>query len=122
VPNLAAGDLRTLRDAILLLAFAAFCLFAPIVIALSPRDGAPVAVIAPPWSGADAAAILAAAEGRLLEAAANRLVAIGIDETPGFAWRLYGAGALLVLDARAMTLCRPPDAAAPRMKTIVEVG
>jgi hypothetical protein len=103
---------HAVRDAILFIAFAAFCLLAPVALALAPRDGAPVAVIAAPWSRASAAAILATADGRLLEAAANRLVAIGIDEAPGFTSRLYGAGALIVLDAGAVAACLRRPAAA----------
>ena len=94
-----------MRDAILVIAFSSACLFAPIALALSPRDGEAVAVIAAPWSGASAPQIIAAADGRLLDAAANHLVAIGIDASPGFAPRLYAAGALLVLDARAAAFC-----------------
>jgi hypothetical protein len=111
-----------LRDTLLFIVFAAFCVLAPIAMALAPRDGAPVAVIAAPWAGASAAAILAAADGRLVEAAANRLVAIGIDEAPGFAERLYGAGALLVLDARAMLLCSRRDGGAQGAPTTFTLG
>ena len=111
-----------MRDALLFIVFAAFCVSAPIALALAPREGAPVAVIAAPWAGASAAAILARADGRLVEAAANRLVVIGIDETPGFAARLYGAGALLVLDARAIFLCSRRDTAARSVTTTFKSG
>ena len=97
-----------MRDAILMIAFSAVCLFAPIALSLSPRDGEAVAVIAAPWSGG-APLIVAAADGRLLDVAANHLLAIGIDASPGFASRLYAAGAILVLDARAAALCLRPS-------------
>jgi hypothetical protein len=100
-----------LRDAVLVIAFAAVCLFTPLVLALSPRDGEAVAVFAAPWTGAGAPLIVAAADGRLLDATANHLLAIAIDPSPGFAARLYAAGAVLVIDAEAAALClgRSPD-------------
>ena len=98
-----------MRDAILAIAFSLVCLFAPIALALSPRDGEAVAVIATPWSGLSAPMIVAAADGRLLDAAANHLVAVGIDASSDFASRLYAAGALLVLDARTAAFCLRPS-------------
>ena len=68
-----------MRDASLVIAFAAVCLFAPIALALSPRGGEAVAVIAWPWSGVSAPLIVAA------------------------------AGALLVLDAKAAAFCLRPS-------------
>ena len=98
-----------MRNAVLAFTFAAFCLLGPIALALSPREGEAVAVMAMPWPGASASATVAAADGRLLGLAANQLLAIAIDGSPGFVWRLYAAGALLVIDARAAAFCfRPP--------------
>jgi hypothetical protein len=96
------------RDVVLAVIFAGFCLLGPIALALSPRDGEAVAVLAMPWPGANASATVAAADGRLLDLAANRLVAIAVDGSPGFVSRLYAAGALLVIDARAATFCLRP--------------
>ena len=100
-----------MRNAVLVITFAAFCLLGPIALALSPRDGEAVAVLAMPWPGANASATVAAADGRLLDLAANQRLAIAIDASPDFVWRLYAAGALLVLDARAAAFCFPaaPD-------------
>ena len=95
-----------MRDALISIAFAAGCLLAPIALALSPREGEAVAVIAAPWSPISAAFIVATADGRLLDAA-NTLVAVGIDAAPDFTPRLYAAGALLVIDAKTAALCLP---------------
>jgi hypothetical protein len=94
----------SVREAIVVIAFSGVCAFAPVALALAPRAGEPMAVIAPPWSAASASSIVAAAHGFLLDAADHH-VAIGIDPSPGFASRLYGAGAFLVLDGRAAALC-----------------
>lgn len=86
---------------------------APALVLALPRDGA-VAVIAAPGTGADGMARLVAAAGGAivrLGPAANVIVATSAE--PGFVARLYGAGALLVLDAVAaqacFTLARPPS-------------
>jgi hypothetical protein len=97
------------RNAVLAFSFAAFCLLGPIALALSPRDGEAVAVLARPWSAANASATVTAADGRLLDLAANQLLAIAIDASPGFVSRLYAAGALLVIDARAAAFCLRPQ-------------
>ena len=104
-----------MHNAVLAFTFAAFCLLGPIALALSPRDGEAVAVLAVPWWGANASATVAAADGRLLDLAANQLLAIAIDGSPDFVSRLYAAGALLVVDARAAAFCFPAATQTPRM-------
>ena len=95
-----------MRDALSSIAFAAVCLLAPVALALSPQEGVAVAVIAAPWSRVSALDIVAAADGRLLDDP-NALIAIAIGTAPEFTLRLYGAGALLVIDAKAAVLCLP---------------
>ncbi|HEY7386425.1 MAG TPA: hypothetical protein VH743_22410 [Beijerinckiaceae bacterium] len=96
-----------MRDAVLAFMFSVLCLLGPLALALSPRDGEAVAVLAMPWPGASASATVAAADGRLLDLVANQLLAIAVDDSPEFVSRLYGAGALLVIDARAAAFCFP---------------
>jgi hypothetical protein len=103
------------RNAVPAFTFAAFCLFGPIALALSPRDGEAVAVLAMPWPGASASATVAAADGRLLDLAGNQLLAIAIGGSPDFIARLYAAGALLVIDARAAALCFRTTSDTPRI-------
>ena len=99
-----------MRDVVLASAFAALCLFGPIALALLPHEGEAVAVIARPWSDTNASGTVAAADGRLLDLAANNLVAIAVDASPDFVSRLYAAGALLVVDARIAAFCfRRPE-------------
>ena len=98
------GEERPLRDGYLAIGFAAVCILAPTALALSPRAGEPVAVIAMPGSGIDAAVAIATAGGELIDVAGSGLVAIGLGPD-GFAGRLYAAGAFLVLDGRAAAFC-----------------
>jgi hypothetical protein len=99
------GEERPLRDAYLGIGFAVVCILAPTALALSPRAGEPVAVIAMPWSDVNAATVIATAGGQLIDVAASGVVAIGLGQQTGFAGRLYAAGALLVLDGRAAAFC-----------------
>jgi hypothetical protein len=94
-----------LRDTCLAVGFALVCILATTALALSPRAGEPVAVIAMPWSDVNAAIVIASAGGQLIDVAASGLVAIGLGPSAGFAGRLYAAGALLVVDGRAAAFC-----------------
>lgn len=62
------------------------------------------------WSGVDggAAAVAARAEGLLHSASAGNRVVIASAAEPGFAARLYAAGAALVLDGALATACLSP--------------
>ena len=76
--------------------------------ALEPRAGEPVAVFAPFMSADGVAGLVAAAGGALLAVGGRADVVIATAQEPGFSARLYAAGALLVLDARAAPWCRQP--------------
>src|SRR5262245_29808089 len=87
-----------------LFAVLAGCL--PATLALAPKSGAPVAVIAAPWAEHGAAVrIVAAADGTLLEAAHGGGVAIATSAGGDFVDRLYDSGAVLVLDGAALSAC-----------------
>ena len=70
------------------------------VIALTLPPAAPLAVLAPGWALETVAAARGSFEGF------GRSIAITRSTEPGFARRLYGAGALLVIDARVVMSCR----------------
>lgn len=99
-----------MRDTLTVLLFAAACGLAPAALALAPRAGEPVAVVASPWAP-KAPAIVAAADGVLIDAGRARIVAIATSDASDFVARLYRAGAALVLDGRGAGLCageQPP--------------
>jgi hypothetical protein len=78
----------------------------PTALALAPRAANPVAIVAAPWaSGADAARIVAAADGSLLATASGGRIAIARFTAEDFVSRLYSSGALAVIDAAAVTAC-----------------
>lgn len=79
----------------------------PVMAALTPRSGT-VAVLAPPGSGAaEAARIVAAAGGVLLRAGRFDTLLIAASDEPGFARRLYAAGAWLVVHPALAGPCAP---------------
>lgn len=84
------------------------CLVVPVLVAAAPRPGRPVAVIA--WSAGvgGAAAIAARAEGELRSASRGNHIVIASSTAPDFVARLYGAGALLVVDATMAAACLSP--------------
>ena len=78
----------------------------PAVLALTPKPGAPVAVIAAPWAEDGAALrIVAAAEGTVLDTARHGEIAIAAAAGGDFVDRLYRSGAVLVLDGTALSAC-----------------
>jgi len=81
------------------------CLAFPVLVASAPRPGQPVAVLS--WSAdhGGAAAIAARAEGDLRSASRSTRVVITSSAAPDFVARLYGAGALLVVDAAMAEAC-----------------
>jgi hypothetical protein len=94
-----------MRDLFIAGSFSLAATLAPFVAALAPQDGAPVAVILAPWADpGEAVKLVAAAQGSLLAAPGGR-VAIARADAPGFAGRLYAAGAALVIDAGAAAGC-----------------
>lgn len=79
---------------------------APLVVVAVPRSDI-VAVLGRPSSGVpETAAIVAAAGGTLVRTGAAGLVVARSGEA-GFVWRLYGAGAWLVLDPVVVGGCGP---------------
>jgi hypothetical protein len=79
-------------------------LLAPLGLVMAPRDQASVIVLAA--SSERAAEAVAHAGGAILA----RFGAFGLvarSEEPGFAGRLYGAGAMLVLDGARRSGCLP---------------
>ncbi|BCM85977.1 hypothetical protein [Methylobacterium indicum] len=86
---------------------------APFLVVALPRSDA-VAVLGRPGAGiGEAAAIVAAAGGRLVRAGPAGLV-VARSEAPGFVRRLYGAGAWLVLDPLVAGGCGPSPPATSR--------
>jgi len=78
----------------------------PAALALAPKAGEPVAVIAGPWAeGGAALRIVAAADGSVLAAARDGSVAIAAAAGDDFVDRLYQSGAVLVLDGAALSAC-----------------
>jgi len=78
----------------------------PAGLALAPKGGTPVAVIASPWAEpGDAIRIVAAADGRILQATHGGVVAIATSDSNDFVARLYRSGAALVLDGAALAGC-----------------
>ena len=78
----------------------------PAALALAPKSGAPVAVIAAPWAENGAALrIVAKAGGTLLDAARDGGVAIATSAGDDFVGRLYESGAVLVLVGAALSAC-----------------
>jgi hypothetical protein len=86
----------------------AVTVLAPLAFAAAPKDGRPVAVITWSASAGGAAAVAARADGVLVTAGAGNRVVIARAEAPGFAARLYAAGAALVLDGALATACLSP--------------
>src|SRR4051794_17845438 len=71
-----------------------------VVLTFGSAPGKSMAIIGPP---SEAVAIIARANGRVL--AANSYVTFARSDDAGFVGRLYGAGALLVLDAEQAGGC-----------------
>ena len=97
-----------LRSRLLLPFVVLTCLAVPVVAASAPRAGRPVAVLS--WSAdhGGAAAIAARAEGDLRSAGRRHRIVVASSAAPDFVARLYGAGALLVVDAAMAAACLSP--------------
>jgi len=88
--------------------FAVLAAILPAALALAPKPGAPVAVIAFPWADDGAALrIVAAAQGDLIAAPRHGGIAIATSLAADFVARLYGAGAALVIDGAVLAGCLP---------------
>lgn len=74
--------------------------------ALAPKDGAPVAIVVPPFAEAGAAARVATlAGGELMAAGRTDWIVVARSDDPNFIWKAYGAGALAVVDAAGAARC-----------------
>jgi hypothetical protein len=78
----------------------------PLSTLAAPQDGQTVLVVAP-FSREGAIGVMANAEGRLVAATRFHSIALVSSDAPGFASRLYRAGAVLVLNADALSGCPP---------------
>jgi hypothetical protein len=95
-----------MRDFAIAGAFALLAGVLPAAVALVPKPGAPVAVIAVPWEREGAALrIVAAADGLVLAAGGSGAIAIATSAASGFVGRLYRSGAILVVDGAALSTC-----------------
>src|SRR5262245_17909708 len=94
------------RELIVAGAFTLLAGLLPAGLALAPKAGTPVAVIASPWAEpGDAMRIVAAADGRILQATHGGGVAIATSDGNDFVARLYQSGAALVVDGAALAGC-----------------
>jgi len=94
------------RDLAIAGAFALLAGLLPAGLALAPKAGTPVAVIASPWAEpGDAMRIVAAADGRVLQTTDGGGVAIATSDSNDFVARLYRSGATLVVDGAAIAGC-----------------
>ncbi|MCG2842114.1 hypothetical protein L6Q21_14085 [Sandaracinobacter sp. RS1-74] len=70
-------------------------------------SGGQYAVVAPPWYGPGRTFdLVAAAGGRIAYAGGPGNLVVAWSDEPGFAGRLYGAGAWLVVDPMRLRGCR----------------
>ena len=94
------------RDIAIAGAFAVCAGLLPAAVALAPKAGAPVAVIASPWAiDGEALRIVAAADGFVLATTGRGGVAIATSAATDFITRLYQSGASVVIDAGALSAC-----------------
>jgi hypothetical protein len=99
-------SISMMRDLAIASAFVLFAGSMPAALALAPKSGAPVAVIASPWAEDGAALrIVAAADGRVIGAAHDGEIAVATSTSDDFVSRLYQSGAALVLDGAALAAC-----------------
>ena len=95
-----------MRELIVAGTFALLAGLLPAGLALAPKAGTPVAVIASPWAEpGDAMRIVAAADGRILRATHSGSVAIATSDSNDFVARLYQSGAALVVDGATLAGC-----------------
>ena len=88
---------------------ALFVLFAgtvPAVLTLAPRAASAVAIVVSPWAApGEAMRIAAAVNGTIVGVTRGGSIAIASFAAEDFVARLYQSGALLVIDAAAVTAC-----------------
>ncbi len=74
--------------------------------AVTPRHGKAVVFVAPWSEPGRAIEVIAAAGGSVLNGTGMSFAAIAQSDEPGFAFRLFKSGAMLVLDGSLSFLCR----------------
>lgn len=100
---------RHALDIAVLAALSVFSLYATARIGFAPRDpGAGVAVIFSPWTASDATLGKAVDAGaRFIRFGGLPFIAVVIPDDAGYAARILGQGAWLVVDPRALAACFP---------------
>jgi hypothetical protein len=86
-------------------ALAAALLVAPLATLAVPRSGTVAVVGAPGANAGGMAALVARAGGSIVRPGGLANVIVAVSAEPGFAGRLYGAGAWLVLDPVVLGGC-----------------
>lgn len=77
-----------------------------LAVALTPSERGAVAIFVAPWaSGPNTMEIIAAADGRYMRRGIADWVVIAASDEPGFAGRLYAAGAWIVANPIAAGAC-----------------
>jgi hypothetical protein len=84
---------------------AALVLAAVTVVAAAPRPGPVLVLTSPGSTAASSAAVVLRAGGRFVASTGRDWILLAEGDDPGFVDRLYGAGALLVLDGHAFRGC-----------------
>ncbi len=98
---------RKLVAALSVLLFLTFGLAGPLVIGLMPRAGqTQFAIVAAPWKGVDdMVALVASADGLIVDAGGLPNILFAQSDNPGFIAAAYHAGAWLVLDPVLLRGC-----------------
>jgi hypothetical protein len=96
----------SVRSLIFAALFALFAGFTPVALALAPKATGAIAIVAAPWAAdGEAARVVAAANGTIVGATHGGNIVIAQSADADFVTQLYRSGALLVLDAAAVTAC-----------------
>jgi hypothetical protein len=94
------------RHLVIAALFGLFAAMMPAALALAPNAASPVAIVVPPWAEpGEAVRIVAAVNGTVVGATRGGSIAIARFAAEDFVTRLYQSGALLVIDAAAVTAC-----------------
>ena len=74
--------------------------------AIVPRNGRALVLVAPGSDPGRGIEVIAEAGGTVVNGTGSPYAAIGYSDDPGFAFRLFTSGALLVLDGSLAFFCR----------------
>jgi len=107
------GGIRSSHCGRIVFAYAVFVVAVLGLIDVQPRAGADVAVLAPLWSPAGRAAVIAAAaDGDIVGGTRFSFLVVAHPRSPRFIAEAYAHGAWLVFDAGLIAGCRLPAQAA----------